>query len=126
VGIVYGEFRFANNLKKSLKKLVENPEEKFKSIAEDGEGSVRNIVSKISDADTTPNEIMTFVKACRYDEKNLYCNNDCYKIQVYIRWGKWMNKIRGYTCSCCGEYYDELPTSYGTLAPAYYEFILTP
>jgi len=30
--------------------------------------------------------------------------------------------LKGYTCSCCGEYYDELPTSYGTAAPAYYEF----
>jgi hypothetical protein len=33
-----------------------------------------------------------------------------------------MNKIKGYTCSCCGKYHDELPTSYGTLAPVYYEF----
>ncbi|OCA90466.1 hypothetical protein A8F94_00820 [Bacillus sp. FJAT-27225] len=33
-----------------------------------------------------------------------------------------MTNIKGYTCSCCGEYRDELPTSYGTFAPAYYEF----
>lgn len=33
-----------------------------------------------------------------------------------------MNKNKGYTCSCCGEYHDELPTSYGTVAPAYFEF----
>lgn len=24
-----------------------------------------------------------------------------------------MTKIRGYTCSCCGKYHEELPTSYG-------------
>ncbi|MEI5906113.1 DUF2199 domain-containing protein [Bacillus spongiae] len=34
-----------------------------------------------------------------------------------------MTKIKEYTCSCCGEYYDELPTSYGTVAPVYYEFL---
>jgi len=33
-----------------------------------------------------------------------------------------MNKIKGYSCSCCGKYHDELPTSYGTLGPVYYEF----
>ncbi|TYP72088.1 hypothetical protein BCM02_109367 [Paenibacillus methanolicus] len=32
-----------------------------------------------------------------------------------------MNNLNGYTCSCCGEYHDELPTSYGTEAPVYYE-----
>ena len=31
-----------------------------------------------------------------------------------------MNKIRGYTCSCCGKYHEELPTSYGNPAPIYY------
>ena len=34
-----------------------------------------------------------------------------------------MNNIRGYTCSCCGEYHDELPKSYGTVAPVYYDFV---
>jgi len=34
-----------------------------------------------------------------------------------------MNKIRGYTCSCCGEYHNELPTSYGTIAPVYYDSV---
>jgi hypothetical protein len=33
-----------------------------------------------------------------------------------------MSKIRGYTCNCCGDYKDELPTSYGTIAPVYYDF----
>lgn len=32
-----------------------------------------------------------------------------------------MNSIKGYTCSCCGEHYDELPISYGFAAPAYYQ-----
>ena len=31
-----------------------------------------------------------------------------------------MNKIGGYTCSCCGIYHEELPTSYGNPAPVYY------
>ncbi len=33
-----------------------------------------------------------------------------------------MNTIKGYTCSCCGEYRNELPISYGTFAPVYYEY----
>lgn len=35
-----------------------------------------------------------------------------------------MNTINGYTCSCCGEYRNDLPFSYGTIAPAYYEYAL--
>ncbi len=31
-----------------------------------------------------------------------------------------MTNIKGYTCSCCGEYHEELPTSYGNPAPVYY------
>ena len=31
-----------------------------------------------------------------------------------------MSKIEGYTCNCCGEYQEELPTSYGSAAPVYY------
>ena len=31
-----------------------------------------------------------------------------------------MTNIKGYTCNCCGEYHDELPTSYGSPAPVYY------
>ncbi|MGJ7922885.1 DUF2199 domain-containing protein [Neobacillus sp. LXY-4] len=31
-----------------------------------------------------------------------------------------MTKIKGYTCSCCGNYHEELPTSYGDQAPVYY------
>ncbi|HDR7915143.1 TPA: DUF2199 domain-containing protein [Bacillus wiedmannii] len=31
-----------------------------------------------------------------------------------------MKKISGYTCRCCGTYYEELPISYGYQAPAYY------
>lgn len=31
-----------------------------------------------------------------------------------------MTKIRGYTCSCCGKYHEELLTSYGNPAPVYY------
>ncbi|SFJ77627.1 hypothetical protein SAMN02799624_05942 [Paenibacillus sp. UNC496MF] len=30
--------------------------------------------------------------------------------------------LKGYTCSCCGNYHDELPMSYGYMAPAYYFF----
>lgn len=33
-----------------------------------------------------------------------------------------MTNIKGYTCSCCGEYHEELPTSYGNPAPAYYHW----
>jgi hypothetical protein len=61
------EFKFANYLKKSLKRFDENQEEKIKSIAEDGYDTVREIVRKVSDAGITPNEIMTLMKACRYD-----------------------------------------------------------
>ncbi|MDF2066643.1 DUF2199 domain-containing protein [Bacillus sp. Cr_A10] len=31
-----------------------------------------------------------------------------------------MTRIKGYTCNCCGEYHEELPTSYGIPAPVYY------
>ncbi|MEC1790971.1 DUF2199 domain-containing protein [Bacillus vallismortis] len=31
-----------------------------------------------------------------------------------------MTTIGGYTCSCCGKYHEELPTSYGIPAPVYY------
>lgn len=31
-----------------------------------------------------------------------------------------MTKIKEYTCSCCGKYHEELPTSYGNPAPVYY------
>jgi hypothetical protein len=31
-----------------------------------------------------------------------------------------MTKIKGYTCSCCGKYHEELSTSYGNPAPVYY------
>lgn len=31
-----------------------------------------------------------------------------------------MTKIKGYTCSCCGKYYEELPTRYRNPAPVYY------
>ncbi len=31
------------------------------------------------------------------------------------------NATEGYTCSCCGNYYDELPLDYGSPAPVYYE-----
>ena len=34
-----------------------------------------------------------------------------------------MNSIRGYTCNCCGEYHDELPKSYGAVAPVYYDSV---
>ncbi|WP_227940227.1 DUF2199 domain-containing protein [Alkalihalobacillus deserti] len=29
--------------------------------------------------------------------------------------------LKGYICSCCGEYHDELPLNYGSPAPIYYE-----
>ncbi|QYR24111.1 DUF2199 domain-containing protein [Paenibacillus sp. sptzw28] len=32
-----------------------------------------------------------------------------------------MFEIKGYTCSCCGVYHDELPTSFGNPAPVYYD-----
>lgn len=31
-----------------------------------------------------------------------------------------MTKIKGYKCSCCGKYHEELPTSYGNPAPVYF------
>ncbi|MFF2754441.1 DUF2199 domain-containing protein [Psychrobacillus sp. NPDC058041] len=31
-----------------------------------------------------------------------------------------MTSLKGYTCNCCGEYHEELPTSYGSPAPVYY------
>lgn len=34
-----------------------------------------------------------------------------------------MSIIRGYTCSCCGKWQDEIPTSYGTRAPVYYGLV---
>ncbi|WP_316571725.1 DUF2199 domain-containing protein [Neobacillus sp. YIM B06451] len=33
-----------------------------------------------------------------------------------------MAKIEGYTCSCCGQYHEELPRSYGNPAPVYYYY----
>ena len=32
-----------------------------------------------------------------------------------------MTHIKGYTCSCCGKYHEELPMSYGNPAPVYYD-----
>jgi hypothetical protein len=31
-----------------------------------------------------------------------------------------MTKIKGFTCSCCGKYHEDLPISFGNPAPVYY------